>query len=89
MDTEGNSTAGADRISILSMEQAEIYKDILDKMTGVDYWLRTQGSREGTAVFVSGGGEIMDEGYSVSSDAVSVRPVIRINCVQAAEEETK
>lgn len=89
VDAEGNSTAGADRISILSMEQAEIYKVILDKMTGVDYWLRTQGSREGTAVFVSGGGEIMDEGYSVSSDAVSVRPVIRINCVQAAEEETK
>ena len=89
VNPDGGSPADADRISILSMEDTETYRDILDKMSGVDYWLRTQGSREGTAAFVSGGKEIMDAGYPVDSEQLSVRPVIRINCMEAAEEETK
>ena len=78
-----------DCVRILSVEEAGIYKDILDKMTGVDFWLSTQGSQEGMAAFVSGGGTIMDYGYPVDCEEISVRPVIRINCVEAAEEETE
>lgn len=82
----GEAQEGIDRVRILSVDEAEEYSEILSKMTGVDFWLSTPGSQEGTAMFVSGGGMIMDCGYPVDSDKISVRPVIRINCVEAAEE---
>ena len=85
----GSAQEENDRVRILSVEEAGIYKDILDKMTGVDFWLSTQGSQEGMAAFVSGGGTIMDYGYPVDCEEISVRPVIRINCVEVAEEENK
>lgn len=76
-------------IRILNLEEAEKYKDILKKMSGLDYWLSSPGVQEGTAAFVSGGGEIMDYGYPMNCENISVRPVIKINCVEAAEEETR
>lgn len=75
-----------DYIRVLDLSEAETYQEILQKMSGMDYWVSEQGTEQNSAVFISGSGQIMEYGYPVDSDDISVRPVIRINCVKAAEE---
>lgn len=73
-------------ISILSIEQTEKYKEILDDLMGTDYWLRDQGKQDNMAVFVSAAGEVMEYGYPVEAK-MSVRPVIMVDCSKLTEEE--
>lgn len=75
-------------VSILSLEEAERYKSILNALGGLDYWLKTPGNREDKAVFVTAGDTIIDDGYPVTSSDISVRPVIWIDGSETAEEET-
>ena len=77
-----------DRMRILTEQETEDYGEILNKMSGVDYWIAAQGEQENRIMFVSGGGILMRQGYPADSDQLSVRPVIRINCPGTAEEET-
>lgn len=77
-----------DRMRILTEQETEDYGEILNKMSGVDYWIAAQGEQENRIMFVSGGGILMKQGYPADSDQLSVRPVIRINCPGTAEEET-
>ena len=77
-----------DRMRILTEQETEDYGEILNKMSGVDYWIAAQGEQENQIMFVSGGGILMRQGYPADSDQLSVRPVIRINCPGTAEEET-
>ena len=77
-----------DRMRILTEQETEDYGEILNRMSGVDYWIAASGEQENRAMFVSGGGILMKQGYPVDSDQLSVRPVIRINCPGTAEEET-
>lgn len=75
-----------DYVRILSEEEAGKYKDVLDTL-GLNYWLRTPGNQEDTAVFMSAEHSIMEYGYPVSSDGISVRPVIMVDCSKITEEE--
>ena len=68
-----------DRMRILTEQETEDYGEILNRMSGVDYWIAASGEQENRAMFVSGGGILMKQGYPV---------VILINCHGAAEEET-
>ena len=77
-----------DRMRILTEQETEDYGEILNKMSGVDYWIAAQGEQENRIMFVSGGGILMRQGYPADSNQLSVRPVIRINCPGTAEEET-
>lgn len=77
-----------DRMRILTEQETEDYGEILNKMSGVDYWIAAQGEQENRIMFVSGGGILMRQGYPADSDQLSVRPVIRTNCPGTAEEET-
>ena len=77
-----------DLMRILTEQETEDYGEILNKMSGVDYWIAAQGEQENRIMFVSGGGILMKQGYPADSDQLSVRPVIRINCPGTAEEET-
>lgn len=77
-----------DRMRILTEQETEDYGEILNKMSGVDYWIAAQGEQENQIMFVSGGGILMRQGYPADSNQLSVRPVIRINCPGTAEEET-
>lgn len=77
-----------DQMRILTEQETEDYGEILNKMSGVDYWIAAQGEQENRIMFVSGGGILMRQGYPADSDQLSVRPVIRINCPGTAEEET-
>ena len=77
-----------DRMRILTEQETEDYGEILNRMSGVDFWIAASGEQESRAMFVSGGGILMKQGYPVDSDQLSVRPVILINCHGAAEEET-
>ena len=77
-----------DLMRILTEQETEDYGEILNKMSGVDYWIAAQGEQENRIMFVSGGGILMRQGYPADSNQLSVRPVIRINCPGTAEEET-
>ena len=77
-----------DRMRILTEQETEDYGEILNRMSGVDYWIAAQGEQENRIMFVSGGGILMRQGYPADSNQLSVRPVIRINCPGTAEEET-
>ena len=74
-----------DRISILTAEEVAEYQDILDTLRGMDYWIR--GKDGDRAEFVTGGGNVMTDGYPVSSAQISVRPVIWVDCSWAAKED--
>lgn len=74
-----------DYIRILSIEEAEKYEKIL-KTLGLDYWLRTPGHEEGTVAYYSAGHAVMDYGYPVSSEQISVRPVITVDCSGLKED---
>lgn len=78
-----------DRMRILTEQETEDYGEILNKMSGVDYWIAAQGEQENRIMFVSGGGALMKLGYPTDSDQISVRPVILINCLETTEEETE
>lgn len=73
-------------VTILSVEQAEAYKEELISLTGRDYWLKDQGAEENMSAFVSAAGEIMMYGY-LSDALMSVRPVITVDCTKLIEEE--
>lgn len=73
-------------ISILTLQEAEQYKEILNTLGGADYWLRSPGAQPDLAAFVTAADEIMDYGYPVSSRQLSVRPVILVNGSEKTEE---
>lgn len=61
------------------MDEIGIYADTLDQEG--DCWLRTPGHDLNTAAYVTGSGRVIS--YGVPADqALSVRPVIRVRCVQ-------
>ena len=68
----------SDHIFILSMEEAIKYQDIIPK---ADYsiWLRTPGSSQSRAAYISSDKSIMENGYEVNSTSFAVRPVLWFN----------
>jgi hypothetical protein len=72
----GNNTQ--DKVFLLSIEEAETYVALLQNIKNVS-WLRSPGNSEGTAAFLSAKGAIMDYGYIVNSDDLTVSPAIWFN----------
>ena len=76
----GTSYEGTEEyLSILSVEQADMFKEELGKLS-LDFWVRTPGDDMSRAVYYSGGAHIIRlYGCPVESDQVAVRPVIRVD----------
>ena len=83
LPAEGGET---DRVSILTVWEAMKYKKLLDKLGGVDYWLRSEGEAPGTAVVFSAMDRILYSGIPVSSTDLAVRPIILVNTAGMKEE---
>lgn len=67
-----------DKIYLLSISEYEKYRSQLGK-TESSLWLRTPGNSQNTASFVNRYTTIMDYGYEVSSNHISVKPVMWVN----------
>lgn len=72
----GNDTT--DKLYILSSSEYEEYRSQLGK-TESSLWLRTPGNAPNTASFVNRYTTIMDYGYEVSSNHISVKPIMWVN----------
>lgn len=64
-----------DYIFILSIEEAQKYKDIMPE-SDHNIWLRSPGSSLNKAAFISADKIIMENGYEVDSDKLAIRPVL-------------
>jgi tetratricopeptide (TPR) repeat protein len=69
----GNDTQ--DYIFLLSMEEADKYQSVFPKFKS-NSWLRSPGSSQNSAAFLSVKGVVMDYGYTVASEDFKVRPVM-------------
>ena len=70
--------ATADTVYIFSIGEFEKYKNSFPEWTK-DTWLRTPGEYEGMEAFAGIGNTVMPNGYDVGTDAIRVKPVIKIN----------
>ncbi len=73
----GYTEAVQDYLTILSVDEAEEYKEVLDTLGG-KFWLRNPGNDMTTAVYRSSDTDIMSYGYPVTEEMI-VRPVIRVD----------
>ena len=68
-----------DYLTILSMEEADRYQDVLSTF-GLDFWVRTPGKTMDRTVYYSGGFHVMrPEGCVSNTEPLAVRPVIQVN----------
>ena len=68
-----------DYLTVLSVEEAEKYQDVLSTM-GLDFWVRTPGESMDRTVYYSGGFHTLRlAGCLSDSQPVAVRPVIRLD----------
>lgn len=72
----GNDTK--DYIFLLSIEEGEKYNSLFPKFKN-NSWLRSPGNNQNSAAFLSVNGSVMDYGYEVTSEELTVRPVLWFN----------
>ena len=76
-----NTDAGqdtADRVYLLSSDEAERYHDILHD-TETCWWLRTPGASKDTMSFVYPDKTVMNYGYDATDDTFSLKPVMWVD----------
>ena len=83
---EGGET---DYVSILSEEGLTEYQKIVNKLGGIDYWLRDEGTVPGTAAAYSAMDRVFDTGIPVSACELGVRPIILVNTAGIKEEDVR
>ena len=67
-----------DYLSLLSIEEAQEYMDVLQTL-GNDFWYRTPGNSMETVCVMSGGShEIKTYGYPADDTGVAVRPILKV-----------
>ena len=75
-----------DYLTLLSLEETPDYQKSLDAL-GLDYWLRSPGHSYDTAAFMSAGRHNrMYYGYPVDSEALTVRPIIKVDVKNISRE---
>lgn len=67
-----------DKLFLLSVDEVNKYTDQIHT-TKTCWWLRTPGTHEGSQAFVLQNKEIMDYGYDVACDQISVKPAIWVS----------
>ena len=70
--------ATADTVYIFSIDEFEKYKNTFPEWKK-DTWLRTPGEYDGMEAFAGIGNTVMPNGYDVGTDAIRVKPVIKVN----------
>ena len=68
----------ADRVYLLSSDEAERYHDILHD-TETCWWLRTPGASKDTMSFVYPDRTVMNYGYDATDDTFSLKPVMWVD----------
>ena len=76
-----------DYVSLLTWTEMNRYKKLMNKLGGVDYWLRTAGTAPGTAVVFSAMDRVFREGMPVTTAQIAVRPIILVNTAGIMDEE--
>ena len=75
-----------DYLTLLTLEETPDYQKQLNTV-GLDYWLRSPGHTYDTAAYISAGRHNrLYYGYPVNSQALAVRPVIKVNVKGISEE---
>jgi len=75
--TDGGSET-EDYLFVLSMQEAQTYSTLLPTMNA-DTWLRTPGTGQNCAAFLSSNGKVMEYGYDVSGNQMTALPAMWFN----------
>jgi len=67
-----------DYVFLLSIDEAKKYQELFPKFKS-NSWLRSPGSNQYSAAFLSVEGTIMDYGYAVNSEELKLRPALWFN----------
>ena len=70
--------ATSDRVYIFSIGEFEQYKNLFPEWKK-DTWLRTPGEHAGMEAFAGIENKVMPNGYDVGTDAIRVKPVIKVD----------
>lgn len=73
----GKSTT--DHVYLLSYDEFMAYQDKMAETTASCWWLRTAGAEKNTMMFINTDRSLMDRGYDVTSDRITLKPAIWVN----------
>ena len=68
-----------DKVFLMSYDEFLLYQYKLNKKTASSWWLRTSGKTKNTMAFVYNDRSVMAEGFDVTTDKITLKPMMWVN----------